>query len=140
MSTNRRPCPHCLGTQEECGCGTGRCDHCADGTVAGYPLYQKKYVTRYLSPQSVEKLARYWSDPTRDETLGQFIARVAEQAVSEYKMALHRQCPTGDKLTLMFYQRTLPQEIEADERNAIWEEKQKASAHAIKSQDQGGAE
>lgn len=31
-------CPSCKGSNEECGCGTGKCDHCNNGVITDPPF------------------------------------------------------------------------------------------------------
>lgn len=72
-------CRWCAGTGEECGCGTGRCDHCqGTGQMADPPFGPLRNV---LPDEDVDVLANYWCDPKRDETLGEFIQRVAQRAI-----------------------------------------------------------
>ena len=73
-------CPYCEGTNRECGCGQGHCDHCNNGVVVDYPMKQPKNIPQVLSEHEVDVFAEYWCDHTRVETLGEFIQRVAYQA------------------------------------------------------------
>ena len=75
-------CRWCAGTGGECGCGEGKCTHCsASGEVADPPFGGGELVS-VLPDADVKALAEYWCDPTRDETLGEFIQRVAMRAAS----------------------------------------------------------
>lgn len=86
-----KTCPQCKGTQKECGCGTGKCDHCVDGLIVDYPLGQPKFVPEYLTDADVHTLAEYWCDYTRADNLGEFIKRVALQGVIRYRELLAKE-------------------------------------------------
>lgn len=74
-------CKWCKGTGEECGCGEGKCAHCLNGQVTDPPYGQElRYV---LSEEEVSAFAKYWCDFYRDETLGDFIQRVAQYAIDK---------------------------------------------------------
>lgn len=83
-----RLCPQCEGTQEECGCGTGKCDHCKDGMIVDYPLDQKRRVPHYLDDVHVSELVAYWNDRTCPNTIGEFLQRVGAAAVANYKLMI----------------------------------------------------
>lgn len=111
-------CRWCGGGGGECGCGTGRCEHC-DGTgeltdppygavirnvlpeadvqalagewcdrarserdmAAFVQAVAQRAAKRALPASVVRVFVEYWEEGTRDETLGEFIQRVAQYAI-----------------------------------------------------------
>lgn len=74
-------CRWCNGTGGECGCGEGKCTHCGGSGAMVTPPFGAPALRHVLSQDDVLELASYWSQQYRDETLGNFIQRVAQRAV-----------------------------------------------------------
>mgnify|MGYP000507023168 CR=1 FL=1 len=72
-------CRWCKGSGGECGCGSGRCEHCNGTGVMTDPPFEQASL-QILSDAEVQAFAEYWCDAQRDATLGEFIEMVATRA------------------------------------------------------------
>ena len=91
-------CRWCAGTGEECGCGEGHCAHCDGSGETTTPPFGGGELRAVLSQDDVQALAEYWCDPKRDETLGDFIQRVAMRTADTMPSCLLR--TSGSRLRL----------------------------------------
>lgn len=75
-------CRSCGGGGGECGCGTGRCDHCQGTGVMADPPYGAPVLRHVLQQTDEAELARYWCGRARLGDCGQakFVQLIAQRA------------------------------------------------------------